>query len=143
MGFFELRTPADMLKKAERELARFQSDFSIDSLFNFFVTAYHVQDYIRATAAVPQAALESLLADPDLRACRDLCDKGKHLRLTRRSDPDTDMVDGCFSGATFGELAFSEGEEWTLVYDDRAVEVRSLAERVINKWKSFFARHGI
>jgi hypothetical protein len=52
MGFFELRTPADMLRKAERELSRFQSEFNIDNLFNFFVTAYHVQDYIEKTAAV-------------------------------------------------------------------------------------------
>lgn len=143
MAFFELRTPTDMLRKAERELARFQSEFNIDNLFNFVVTAYHIQDYVRATAAAPQAALESLLADPDLKACRDLCDKGKHVRLTKRVDPDTDMVDGCFSGAAFGELAFSEGDEWKLVYDDRTVEVRSLAERVIRKWKSFFSRHGI
>src|SRR5437879_11270276 len=111
MTFFELRTPRDMLAKAERELARFQQDFTIDNLFNLFVTAYHIQDYIRASAAVPQHALDSFLADAELKACRDLCDKGKHLRLTKRADPTTDVVDGGFSGAAFGELAFGEDEE--------------------------------
>jgi hypothetical protein len=143
MAFFELRTPRDMLDKAERELARFQREFTMDNLFNFFVTAYHIQDYVKGSAAVPQSALDSFLADADLKACHDLCDKGKHLRLTKRPDPTTDIADGCFSGAAFSELAFDEGEEWKLLYDDRAVEVRWLADSVIRKWKHFFEKHGL
>ncbi len=130
-----------MLDKAEREFVRFQREFSIDNLFNFFVTAYHIQDYIRTTTAVPQTALDNFLADVDLKACHDLCDKGKHLRLTKRPDPMTVISNGGFSGASFGELAFGESEEWKLFYSDRAVEVRSLAARVIEKWKNFLDQH--
>jgi hypothetical protein len=89
MAFFELRTPRDMFAKAEREFQRLQREFTIDNLFNFFVTACHIQDYVRKAASVPQFALEAFLADPDLKDCRDLCDKGKHLRLTQREDPTT------------------------------------------------------
>lgn len=142
MAYFELRTPRDMLKKAERELERLQREFSIDNVFNFFVTAYHVQDYARVTTAVPQSALDLFLSDPDIQACHDLCDKGKHLRLTKRPDPLTSISNGGFGGAAFGELAFGEGDEWKLCYADRTVEVRALANRVIDKWRNFLNGHG-
>jgi hypothetical protein len=134
MHFFEIRTPRDMLNKAKRELARLQSEFNIDNVFNFFVTAYHVQDYVRNTAPALRDALKRFLDDPDLKACRDLCDKGKHLTLTKRADPDTDMVGSNYSDAAYSELGYWEDEVWTLVYDDNAVEVRPLAGRVIDKW---------
>jgi hypothetical protein len=55
--------------------------FNIDNVFNFFVTAYHIQDYICKTGVVPQPALDAFLGDQDILDARDLCDKGKHLRL--------------------------------------------------------------
>jgi hypothetical protein len=33
-GFFELRTPRDMLEKARREYGRLTADFNIDNVFN-------------------------------------------------------------------------------------------------------------
>lgn len=143
MAFFELRTPRDMLNKAERELARFRQDFNIDNVFNFFVTAHHIQDYVRVTAAIPQASLETFLQDPDIKACRDLCDKGKHLSLTKRQDPVTHMASGCYGGAAYGELAYGEGERWSLLYNDHAVDIHSLPDRVITKWKQFLDHHGL
>ncbi len=141
MPFFELRTPRDMLAKAERELEKLKREFTIDNVFNFFVTAYHVQDYVRVSATVPQFALDAFLSDPDLQACHDLCDKGKHLRLTKRPDPMTAISNGGFSGAAFGELAFGEGEEWKIFYADRAVEIRALTSRVIGKWRNFLEEY--
>ena len=92
MAYFELRTPRDMLDKARREHKRLTERVDIDNVFNFFVTAYHVKDYVEKKASVPQIALESFLADPDIKDCRDLCDKAKHLTLTKRSDPDRKSV---------------------------------------------------
>jgi hypothetical protein len=92
MGFFELRTPRDMLEKAHREHKRLLESFDIDNLFNFFVTAYHVQDYVQKTNSVPPAPLDAFLQDQDLKDCRDLCDKGKHLTLTKRDDPTTSSL---------------------------------------------------
>ena len=99
MAFFELANPRDMFQKAERELQRLQTDFTIDNVFNFFVTAYHIQDYVRTTSSVPQVDLEAFLKDVDLQDCRDLCDKGKHVRLTKRADPTTAAWSGAISGA--------------------------------------------
>lgn len=60
-SFFELRTPRDMLEKAERELQRLRADFTIDNLFNFFVTAYHIRDYVQEATTVPQSELDAFL----------------------------------------------------------------------------------
>lgn len=104
MNFFELRSPRDVLEKARRELARLESELHIDHVFNFFVTAYHIRDYILKTSAVPQVDLEIFLKDPELQACRDLCDKGKHLKLKNRPDPNTIIWNSTIGGAPIGVL---------------------------------------
>ncbi|SIT41078.1 hypothetical protein BN2475_280002 [Paraburkholderia ribeironis] len=43
MGFFRLKTPADMLEKAKRERSRMVADVHIDHVYNFSVTAAHAQ----------------------------------------------------------------------------------------------------
>src|ERR1700734_3582872 len=89
MSYFQLQTPRDMLEKARREHDRLFADFNIDNVFNFFVTAYHIQDYIKMAGSVPRAVLRSFLNDPDLKAARDMCNKGKHMMLTQGPDPVT------------------------------------------------------
>ncbi|NOT20633.1 MAG: hypothetical protein HOP24_10265 [Sideroxydans sp.] len=143
MSLFELRTPRDMLEKARREHQRLAERFDIDNLFNFVVTAYHISDYIRKTGAVAQVALDTFLQDQDIKDCRDLCDKGKHLTLTKRSDPITHVWSGCFGGAPFGVLPFGGGDKWVLFTGDREVDIKWLAERVLTKWELFFATHGL
>ena len=96
MAYFELRTPRDMLNKAERELQRLRGDRSIDNVFNFFVTAYHIQDYVRGAHSVPSEALRAFLADPDLKDCQALCHKGKHLHLKDHPQAMTTSVSGAF-----------------------------------------------
>ena len=86
MAYFELRTARDMLEKACREHKRLHREFNIDNVFNFFVTAYHICDYLKTTGIVPAGVVQDLEDnDPDINACRDLCNKGKHLRLTHKS----------------------------------------------------------
>ena len=143
MGFFELRTPRDMLEKAHREHKRLLEDFDIDNLFNFFVTAYHVKDYVKTTNSVPRPTLDAFLQDQDLKYCRDLCDKGKHLTLTMRHDPTTSTMSGCYGGAPCGALPYGAGSVWILNTKDRAVDVQSLADRVLEKWDAFFAANGL
>ena len=132
-----------MPAKARREHALLTESFGIDNLFNFFVTAYHISDYIRKTGAAPQAALETFLQDQDIKDCRDICDKGKHLTLTKRPDPSTDVWSGCVGGAPIGALPVGGGDQWMLFTGDREVNVEWLAEQVLTKWEEFFAAHGL
>ena len=141
MAFLELRTPRDMLDKAEREYARLQANFDIDNVFNYFVTANHIRDYIMKNNSVPQAVMDSFFSDQDMKDCRDLCDKAKHLKLTKRPDPQTHKWSGCIGGAPIGVLPIGGDGEWELWSNDRAVNIQQLAERVLNKWRDFFATH--
>ena len=76
-----LGSSGDMLLKARREFERLKSDVNIDTVFNFFVTAYHVQDYLRAELPTRKADIDALLADPDFIVCRSICNQGKHLKV--------------------------------------------------------------
>ena len=132
-----------MFLKAEREYQRLQSEFTMDNVFNFFVTAHHIKDYVEKATAVPQKTLEIFLSDTDLKDCRDLCDKGKHLRLTHRDDPTTVMWDGTIGGAPLNELPIGSGDKWVLFSADREIDVLWLAERVITKWSTFLDQQGL
>lgn len=46
-----------MLEKARREHARMSSSFDIDHVFNFFVTANHIRDYVEKTGRHPSLKL--------------------------------------------------------------------------------------
>ena len=132
-----------MLAKAHREHDRLSANFDIDNLFNFFVTANHIQDYVRKTKAVTSSTLDAFLHDPDFKDCRDLCDKGKHLTLTKRVDPTTSTMSGCFGGAPFGAMPFGGGTVWLLNTGRRSVDVQQLASRVLSKWDAFFLANGL
>ncbi len=143
MAFFELITPRDMFEKLRRESQRLNSDLSVDNVFNFFVTGYHLSDYVRKASVVPEQALSAFLEDPDLKDCRDLCDKGKHLRLSKRADPKTAIWRGSLGGAPLNALSINGGDRWVLLSGDRQIDVEWLAERVIAKWRGFLEAHGL
>jgi hypothetical protein len=122
----------------------------IDHVFNFFVTAYHIIDYVRKAEAVPQHFIDTFAADQDIKDCRDACDKGKHLKLTKpgRVDPDMDPQHGAaFAADAFATEAWSRDAwnmgERALLSEDRVVPVEALADRVMKKWDTFFAEHGL
>lgn len=142
-SFFDLATPKDMLEKAKRELKRIESEMHIDNICNFYVTAYHIQDYVRKTNPSRIFELEKFLAQQDLKDCQDLCDKGKHLKLTKKSRPDPQAIvyDNVLSGNTpLGAMKFDGGSEWMLITSDgRHVDVISLAFAVVNHWNAFLS----
>lgn len=139
-----LGSSTDMLSKARRELARLREDVNIDTVFNFFVTAYHVQDYLRADA--PKGDVDALLTDPDLVVCRSICNQGKHLKVDRKASPVGAKVSGR-SGivgiGVVGEMVVNAGILWDLTYDGTSHNPISLAERVLAKLEEFFAAHSI
>lgn len=145
MAFFEIATPRDMLDKAQREYARLSSVFDIDNVFNFFVTAYHISDYVSKTNSVPKVVLDSFLSDREIQACHDLCDKGKHMRLTKKSrvDPDTVMYGGALGEAPLGVMCLSGGEKWVVFCGSNSFDVEDLAGNVIRKWERFFQDNGL
>lgn len=132
-----------MLEKAKRELVRMEAEMHIDNVYNFYVTAYHIQDYVQKTNPSKISELLKFLAQQDLKDCQDLCDKGKHLKLTKKNRPDPQAIvyDNVLSGNTpLGSMKFDGGTEWTLITSDgRYVDVLHLARIIINRWEAFLS----
>jgi hypothetical protein len=134
MGFFELGTAKDMLEKARRELARLEADVSIDHVFNFFVTAFHIADYLDDKRLRKKVRKKSWF-----RLCGDAGNKAKHMELTRdRPDPKTPKHFVLADGMSVPRV------QWRIQWQDgKSREVISFAREVIAKWEEFFALHGI
>lgn len=145
--YFELRSPKDMLSKAQREYQRLTKSVNIDNIFNFFVTTYHIRDYIENTNFVEKSVIDDFFKDPELQICRDLCNKGKHLFLDNRAhDPalKTHIWKGCMGGAPLGTLPLGSYGKWVLFCGDgQEVAVESLARSVLVKWERFFEEHDL
>lgn len=132
-----------MLNKLENEHRRFKSDSSDENLYNFFVTANHLKDYLKNTDAVTQGILDNFASDQDIKDSMDLCDKAKHHTLTKRPDPTTWTWSGEIGGAPIGVLAIGEGDKRVMFSGTRDIDVDWLADRVMLKWRDFFALHGL
>ncbi|RQX90171.1 hypothetical protein [Burkholderia stagnalis] len=143
MGFFELSDAAAMLGKARRELDRLASEPSIDHVFNFFVTAYHVTDYLKGVVA--EADCKALRREPDLLLCADVANKAKHMKLERkRPDPATHQVSGAVGGAPLNAVALNgSGERWVRWPDGTEVEMLAFGTRVLARLAQFLADHGM
>ena len=134
MGFFELGTANNMLEKAKRELARLEADVSIDHVFNFFVTAFHVADYLDDKRLKRRLEKKSWF-----KHCGDAGNKAKHMKLTHeRPDPNTPKDYFLADGMSV------PGVQWRIQWKDgKSREVISFAREVIAKWEEFFVKHGI
>ena len=81
-GFFELKSPQDLVKKVRHDIARLRAN-PIDSYaaFDFFVTARHVPDWLFPRDKSKVADI--FKSHVELRICRHLGDGAKHLQATR------------------------------------------------------------
>lgn len=142
---FLLRTPTDMLEKAKRELVKLTDQTSPDTIFNFFVTAYHVMDYVKRLGTVSQTAIDNMYADPDFELCNLICNRGKHLILTRtpRQVTAAEIGGGGFNASAFNEYEFNASPEWKFFCDNVEIQPLQLAKSIIGKWEGFFHANGI
>lgn len=148
-NWFAMSSPRDMLGKAKREYDRMQNSISMDNIFNFFVTACHVMDYVKALKTVPASAVQAMQDDSDFDMCRFICNKGKHLELTR-NNYDGDYKAEMSRGAELGRMMLADpecvlgtGPVLKFTCDGKEVDVRGIATRILAKWEQFFADNGI
>ncbi|HDR9018052.1 TPA: hypothetical protein QDB15_004851 [Burkholderia vietnamiensis] len=142
MGFFELTDAAAMLRKARRELDRLAREPSIDHVFNFFVTAYHVTDYLKGEVA--EADRHALRREPDVLLCADVANKAKHMKLEFRPDPATDHDSGAIGGAAINAVAINDdGERWVSWPDGTRLEMVTFGKSVLRRIEQFLTDHGI
>jgi hypothetical protein len=155
-----------MLEKARREHLRLSSNFDIDNVFNFFVTAHHICDYFKENQAVDEALkalVKELCSEQDMLDCQDICNKAKHCCLTlgrydpkkhpERPDPLTHRWSGAFGVVPFNTIPFNTNGKWEFwelrrhdndnVHTKRRVDIKRLADRVLSRWDEFFNEHGL
>lgn len=144
-GLFELRTPVDLLGKAERDLVRLRSNpLDVDAAFDFFVTARHVPDWVEAYGG--RKAGEVFKQHVELRVCRHIADGAKHFLATHtnhRQVSGTSTAPGGFQSNAFQASAYQVGA-LTIVLDPTDPDVSALgpsidavrlAERVVKVLK--------
>lgn len=146
-GFFEIESPRDLFDKAKRDYEKMKADTSTDTVFNFFVTTYHVIDYVKALGTISDAALEQLYADAEFKMCLFLCNKGKHIRL-RSGEPyeakhRPEVPGGTLGSFVLGFHRLGGPEKFVLLDGAQEVDVIELGARLINKWEVFFTINGI
>ena len=87
-----------------------------------------------------------MYADGNFDLCRFICNRGKHLNVTR--DPKNvaireDGGSGFFGFGPIGGGPMCSLPEWRFYCDDEEVRPIELAEKVIKRWELFFATNGI
>jgi hypothetical protein len=158
-----LDKPRDMLAKARREQARLSDALRTqdrttiaDTLFNFAVTAHHINDWLKqsASASYSPSQVEAYIeADKYLRLCREICNASKHQRLKpvpNDARAITFSATGTFVVASIDpndvklESETSPSFKVTVVaFDGSRYEADELAAHVILAWERFFAQWGI
>ncbi len=146
-AFFQIATARDLLNKAKRDYEKMKEETSTDTIFNFFVTVYHVVDYVKALGTVQESDINQLYADPDFQMCQFLCNKGKHIQL-RGGDPYQAQHTPATPGGTLDSFVLDVdqlgGPERFIVVDkSQEVEVGDLGKKLLKKWEAFFSTHGI
>ena len=145
--FFEIASPRDLLEKAKRDYEKMKADTSTDTIFNFFVTAYHVLDYVRISGTVPQADIDQLYVDPDFRMCQFLCNKGKHIQLRGGEQYEAKHVaaipGGVLGSFVLGVDRLGGSERFVVLDGTQELDVIKLGSDLIKKWEDFFLAHGI
>ncbi len=146
-SFFEIRTPRDLLEKAKRDYSKMEAETSTDTVFNFFVTTYHVVDYVKALGTLPETTIEQFYDDSDFKMCQFLCNKGKHIKLRQLQS-----YEAKYQPAVTGEILNSflldsdvlgGPKSYVVIEGNKEVNTIDLGTRLLQKWEAFFAAHGI
>jgi hypothetical protein len=151
-GFFELRTPADLLQKLRHDHARIRADLmDAYAAFDFFVTAEHMLDWVlpdAADKANKQRREQKRQAKAILRVTAHLASGAKHFKAMGPQHKSVDSArarDGAFDSNAFDPAVFDTDR---LVVDLMGVDaselggeisVVDLAERVLIYWESELA----
>ena len=108
-GFYDLKSPADLLAKLHREHARLKKDpTDVDTAWNLFVTAEHMLDW--HIPDLPSRKRNSdrktvVNANPILQICSHIANGAKHFEaLAKRHESvaGTERSGGYFSSDYFG-----------------------------------------
>ncbi len=142
---FELSTPRHMLEKARRDFEKLSQDTNTNNVFDFFVTAYHIVDYVKALKTVAPDDINALYEEPDFRRCKYICNKSKHRTLEKGDDEFVTYrrPSSALGEFTLGESALGLGRAYFIIDDAEQVDILDLGRRIVIRWEAFFETHSI
>ena len=140
-GFFELRTPKQLLDKLEADFVRLQSSAPISAeaqyaAFDFFVTAEHLPEWVAKAAGSDLATLRKY-GDGDL--VSHVANGAKHFRVDPKRHStvrDTQAHPGVFDPAVFDRRVFDVDRLIIEREDGRGEAVLDVVARVLEHWKN-------
>jgi hypothetical protein len=145
-GFFELQKPVDLLAKLRHDYRRLQSSpTDTYAAFDFFVTGYHMLDWLYPNDKNKKRRREEEKASILLQVCSHIANGIKHFQATRknhRSVADLMVQEGAFQRDAFQANAF-QVEALIIKLDGQAavqfgaeVECLALATQVLQHWEN-------
>ena len=144
-GFFELLTVKDLFAKLERDFVRVQNNpRDVDSVFDFFVTAYHMLDWLHPGVAGRNRRKGIEANSVLLQVASHLANGSKHFEATasrHKSVEKTVTRPGAFQADAFQANAFDIGELVVYLEGNAAVQlgasinVVELARRLVDFWR--------
>ncbi|OAE52894.1 hypothetical protein A7J71_18180 [Achromobacter insolitus] len=152
-GFFGLHSAYDLLNKLGRDWNKLEASTNPDTLFNFFVTAWSIHDWVKEERPDLVDALNTIYGSTGpLFYCREIGNKAKHFRLrnnrtNEHPDPTSTIASvGAFASQGLNDVDVNGGRlQWQLYYADRLVIEDAVAYALssVHELVDFFKRHGI
>jgi hypothetical protein len=146
-GFFNLQTPQDLLQKLRHDFGRLRES-PVDSYaaFDFFVTAYHILDWLHPGDSNNTTRKQMERGSNLLQVISHLANGSKHFHVTRHYVvKDTIVKVGAFDPAAFDPDSFDVGELRVELDGDAAREfgtsigVLELADKALHFWEKYLA----
>lgn len=141
-GLFDLTTPSDLLAKLRHDMSRIEANW-LDSyaVFDFFVTADHMVDWLHPDDRAKQAAERA--SNPLVEICYHISSGAKHFEATHpthKSVASTGVHSGQFSDGFSSEFDVTTLE--VLLTEEAAnklgftwIDALSLAKMVLEYWE--------
>lgn len=148
--------PKELLDKSLRELTRLQEACAEyreteigDSIFNFFITTYHIKDWLIQSAKIDKTKVEDYVKNSEwLSVCRDICNSGKHFTI-ERYDPiakdisEPDLPSTVFTGFNGNQVEIKNKRIEIRVHGNKMYELLELALKSFQEWEKFFTENRI
>jgi hypothetical protein len=150
-----LAGPRDILAKLEHNYAELETAvFAQDearighALFDFAVSAYHMKDWLikhRPRSYTSKQVEDYVTSSVALASCRDICNEGKHGRITQYNPTTADVTASVavIAGVTESPTGTPVLRVKIIQKDGTRHDVLDLAMQAVNDWVAFFARHSV
>lgn len=152
----KLRKYQEQLERLKRWYGRFESidqgrphtvasDHYIDEIYAFFLSCYHLKDWIKNDSTVTPGAknkVEDFINKNDcMSICADLCNGLKHLKLTKERSKKHPKFGARKFSLDLGEPTPIIKIECSIMTKTGTIDAFELASHCIQKWERFIKKN--